>query len=62
MICRALDVDPADASMKVPALRRGNSAVVQVGSVEVFTSMKVPALRRGNATGTLEGWPYTKPQ
>ena len=37
------------ASMKVPALRRGNDDEEHVGPFSRPASMKVPALRRGNA-------------
>ena len=37
------------ASMKVPALRRGNQADLRRTSVNGRASMKVPALRRGNS-------------
>ena len=38
------------ASMKVPALRRGNDDEEHVGPFSRPASMKVPALRRGNTT------------
>ena len=38
------------ASMKVPALRRGNQARGAVAMTNPSASMKVPALRRGNGS------------
>ena len=46
------------ASMKVPALRRGNDDEEHVGPFSRPASMKVPALRRGNVgcSGGYFGW------
>ena len=47
------------ASMKVPALRRGNDDEEHVGPFSRPASMKVPALRRGNACAEENaGWRF----
>ena len=54
--------DRVHASMKVPALRRGNTEGRRVCEVSVTASMKVPALRRGNDILQLTQVPIVGPQ
>ena len=47
-----------EASMKVPALRRGNTGATMASALKTSASMKVPALRRGNTWENAGMFPF----